>query len=159
MNAEQLVKFAARRVEKIFRQRGEIIWMYHFIKDDGQHGVFVPPPFLDGKDAIVAATKALFEAEHVVAYVYLNEAWTLQEEAGASEVDALMAKYGSLEHVPGRREVVVILAEDANGVVGGYMEINRPAGRKPYLGKLEVERPDAIEGRMVGLLPRRGAMK
>jgi hypothetical protein len=157
VTAERLVKFAARRAETIFKRKGQVLWMYHYVCEDGNHGLFVPPAWCTSKDQIVAAAKALFEKERVIAYVFINEVWTLEKpERTREQVDALLKQYGSLEHVPGRVENVLLMGEDAKGMVYGKMVINRPEGREPYLSKLEIQHPDSMEGRMIGLLPQRG---
>jgi hypothetical protein len=47
--------------------------------------------------------------------------------------------------------------EDHAGELLGKRRIERPAKGKPYLGPLEVEEYKTSEGRMVGMLPQRGA--
>jgi hypothetical protein len=161
MNAEQLVKYAARKVEKLWKRQGEIHAMYHYVTRSGEHRVFVAPPFVkaDDKNLVVAMAKSIFELEDAVAYVFVVEAWIHREEGlnRGKQVDELLDKFGgTLANVPGRREQIILMGEDENGMVYGRMEINRPAGRESYLSLLKMDRPDDMEGRMVGLLPVRG---
>ncbi len=156
MNAKKLIQSAERKVRKIFDQRGEILPMYHYVREDGAHLVFAPLPFAS-KDQWVALARAVFEADRAIAYVFINEAWMVI----SPDVDGDYDKYGSLEHVPGRKEVALLNAEDDHGILQGHMEIVRPKGQKPYLRKLEFIDADGstFEGRMVGLLPSKGKLQ
>jgi hypothetical protein len=152
MNAEQLVKYAARKVEKLWKRQGEIHAMYHYVRSNGTHGVIAAPVTADAdKDVIVAFARAVFKTEDVVAYVFVTEIWE------AIVLDGEKKPEGSLEHVAGRTEHVMLMGEDDKGMVYGKMEINRPKGREPYLSLLKFDRPGDMEGRMVGLLPQRGS--
>lgn len=157
VTAEHLIRIAARKIEPLFNKRGEISPMYHYVNGEGAHVVFVPPPWCTTKNQAVAFAKTIFAAEHAVAYVFISEAWVLMRPQAGESIDAVLDRHGgSLENVPGRVEQVMLMAEDADGMTYGIMPIHRPEGRRPYLGKLKINRPDGMEGRMVGLLPQQG---
>ncbi len=160
MTAEELIKFSSRHVRKIFDKNGQVLPMYHYIRGDGEHAVFAPPAFCRSKDMMVEFAKKVFEAERAIAYVFVNEAWTLEQRKSQEDITRIYERYGSLEHVPGRREVIMFTAEDAQHQRLAQIEIHRPAGRQPYLGELEMS-PDGgeLEGRMVGILPRTGTQQ
>lgn len=157
-NAEQLVRYAARKVETLFKRQKQIHAMYHYVRSDGSQGAMVVPLLPEvSKDAVVAFAKAVFETENVVAYVFISEVWQWRNDGTGLTREQLAQQYGdSLENVPGRTEHVLLMGEDETGMVYGNMEIHRPLGREPYLGALKIDRPDDMEGRMVGLLPVRG---
>ncbi len=98
--AEHLIKTAARKVEAIFAKTGNVAAMYHYVRESGEHVVFMVPPFLKDKNQVVAFAKTIFEAERAVAYVFIDEAWMLDTKRTKQEIDAAYDKYGSLEHVP-----------------------------------------------------------
>lgn len=156
INAEQLVRIAARQAERLFKKQRQIHPLYHYVKADGSQQVFVPPPWCKTKDAMVALAKSVFETDEAVAYVFLNEIWQWHTETSRKEAEAALDRVGgTLANMPGRTEHVMMMGEDGQGMVFGTMQIHRPAGRQPYLGELKIDRPPAMEGRMVGLLPRR----
>jgi hypothetical protein len=160
-NAEQLVRFAARQAEKLFRRLGEVHAMYHYVRADGTQSLLLPPPWESGrdKDTAVAFARTVFAQENVVAYVFITEIWELSR-ADMSRDEArkrIDEEYGgTLENAPDRTEHVMMMGEDETGMVYGKMQIHRPEGRKPYLDALKIDRPPDMEGRMVGLLPLRG---
>jgi hypothetical protein len=47
--------------------------------------------------------------------------------------------HGSLEHYPGRIELLMFTAEDGHQKLCGMQRIERPERGKPYLSKLEIE--------------------
>jgi hypothetical protein len=107
----------------------------------------MPGPFY--KEAIFEQVRHFFRERNVTRYVYLNEAWTVEGEKGSA------APVGSLANHPERREVVGITAEDQNETLMVTREIVRPADGTPFLRPLgEITRPDTVEGRQFGLLPR-----
>lgn len=154
-DAEQLVRFAARQAEKLFKRQGVIHPLYHYVRADGEQGVFAPPPWCKSKDQMVALAKSVFKAEEAIAYVFLNEIWQLRLRAG---VDVAIERFGgTLENAPGRTEHIMMAGEDERGMVMGTMQIHRPGNGSAFLGKLKIDRPADMEGRMVGLLPARGS--
>lgn len=164
ITAEDMLKIAEPLIRKQFKLKGEVHPMYRFVNGAGEHCFFVPPAFGSSadKDLTAALARALFEIEGAQAYVFAVEAWTLASPTSADEIDRIYEQHKSLEHAPDRREVVMLAAEDGNVMLQAWMEIHRPKGRKPYLGELEVYGRDPqfeIEGRFVGLLPRKGPMQ
>ncbi len=153
--AKQLMDFAEKAARTFFDQVGELRPLYHFIDSDGKHAIFTVPPYLD-KNEYVELAKYILARENAAAYVFINEAWTV--EARGDDADRVLREYkGSLEYAPGRREVVLLSAEDERGMIHGQLEIIRPKDRKPYLGPLQIYDYGAVEGRMVGLLPVKGS--
>lgn len=162
MTAEKLIEFASRQIRKQFDKVGRVFPMYHYVRADGQQALFTPPPFYKTKEQMVAHARSLFKEDNAVAFVFITEAWTLDQATSREDIEVTYQLYGSLENVPGRKEIVLLSAEDQNGMLQGQMEIIRPKNQKPYLGALEVfgrEPGSGIEGRMVGLLPQRGTMQ
>lgn len=158
MNAEELVRFAAKQAEKIFKRSGRVVWMYHYLTEDGRHGLLSPRPPCS-KDQIAELARMTFKAERAVAYVLMNEIWTVIGITDAEREEQVKVYGGSLENVPGREEAIMLMGEDANGMVLGRMTINRPQGHEPYLSPLVIEPVGQIEGRLVGLLPQRGTVQ
>jgi hypothetical protein len=79
VTAEGLITFAAREMRKQFDKHGQVNPMWHYITDNGEQGIFEPPSLLHNKDEWVAFAKSVFETERAVAYVFMIEAWTLQQ--------------------------------------------------------------------------------
>lgn len=148
----EFIEFVSAQTERIFHQTGCVLPMYHAIKRDGHH-IVCPMPDAN-KDTAVAIVRALFELQDVVRYVFIDEAWTVC--AKSEEADALrnMAERGIASH-PDRVEIILFNAEDENeGLTMGMRDIIRGKG-KAKLGPLKLERPNNMEGRMAGMLPRR----
>lgn len=153
MSMNEFIAFVSTQTEKIFRQTGRVLPMYHAIKRDGHH-IVGPMPDAN-KDTAVAIVRALFELQDVVRYVFIDEAWTVC--AKSEEADALrnMTENQGLASHPDRIEILMFHAEDENeGVTMGMRDIIRGKG-KTKLGPLKLERPNNMEGRMAGMLPRR----
>jgi hypothetical protein len=151
-NLRELIVIADDACQKIFRKRKEVLPMYHAIRADGSNFVFPAPP--GSKDISVALTRALFENERVIAYVFVDEAWTLHSAIDAPKLKRVM-KHGIAEH-PDRIEIIMFAAEDASGMMMAYRKIIRPAHGEAKLGdRIEFYEDVVMEGRMVGLLPRR----
>jgi len=146
---DQLIDMAEKGVRQIWQHTHAILPIYHFVTEDGTHKIFSPSPI--DKDAMVAAVKQLFIEEKAVAYVFISEAWSFRPPKDTKPEDLP----ASLERVPGRREIVMLLAENSHGLKSGEMEITRPDGTDAVLGDIEYIPSDGVrsEGRMIGLLP------
>jgi hypothetical protein len=132
LKLDKYLRRMSRKAEEIFDDNGGIhhpVWFANS-KNGQQH--IIQTPFPDGsephKDAI-AETMRQFLAEHdAVRYTMVCEAWG-----------------------PRPKEIVAVYVADRTASLLGTREIIRPEGRKPYLGKLEVEDGPAT-GRFVNLL-------
>ncbi len=157
---KKLIEAASTAIERIFHHQGRVNPMYHCERADGID--FLMPATGNSKDEWVMNAKIAFLTQNVVRYVFIVEAWTLwSADVGAEKAkegyEKLQQEGGSLEHVPGRREVVMLQAEDDNCMVIATRAIIRPKKGKARLGPLEYS-PEfgSHEGRMVGLLPPKG---
>lgn len=159
ITAAKLIETADFASRRVFDKAERIMPMYHYVTADGSHKIFVPPAFLPDKDHVVAFAKSVFEGDGAVAYAFISEAWALAPPQGTTreEIDLMVA--AGIKNHPDRVEVVTIFAEDENGAVSAQIPIHRPPNQKPYLGKLDVWPGGATEGRMVGLLPRKGTVQ
>lgn len=107
--------------------------------------------------------RALFAREGATQCAFVNEAWTVDVTTRAEHDRTMrwLAEHGSLADYPGRIEVVMFCAEDAEGgAVQARRRIVRPAGGKPRLGPLHVMDVRGVEtsGPFVGMLPRRATV-
>jgi hypothetical protein len=154
----ELIEFASPLVEKIFRAKGEVTPMWHAIQADGTH-FFLPAP-RTAKDTAATLVRALFELKNVVRCLFISEAWTIESRtpSEAAELEAIFRCGGGLSEHPMRVEMVMMQAEDADaGTLMGSRVIIRPAKGRAYLGPLKIDAMGRSEGRLVGMLPRRGA--
>ena len=147
-----LVEFSSEQAEKIFRQTGQLLPMYHAILPDGHHQV-IPAPDTD-KDVAVALIKAAFELMNVDTYIFMSEAWMLIAPNETPDL-AKIARRG-LEHHPDRREIIMFQAENRRGERQSASRfILRPEHGKARLAPLKMDDMSKFgksEGRMVGLL-------
>jgi hypothetical protein len=158
----EMIEHASAWAEKRFAKTGEIAPIWHAIKADGQDLVLPAPPGLS-KDLATVLARAVFEVENVERCVLINEAWTARgigEEATQRVQAWLDTHNGSIHDYPDRVEVVMFVGEDASeGMITAHREIKRPKNGKPRLGPLQfLEGFSSVQGRIVGMLPRRGAV-
>jgi hypothetical protein len=100
--------------------------------------------------------RSLLHVLGAIRYVFINEAWVVELKADElAEVERLN-RDGVNTH-PRRVEIVMFSGEDQGGELLGRRRIERPFNGKPYLGPLELEEFSSSEGRLVGMLPQRGA--
>jgi hypothetical protein len=92
----------------------------------------------------------------VVRYVFIDEAWQLETTITDRDKIDRIHRRGIRNH-PDRREILMYQAEDETGSVTAHRVITRPPNRKPQLGPLEFFRSQQSEGRLVGMLPVKGA--
>lgn len=156
------IEIASKHVEKIFAEQGELIPMWDVFTADGKRGI-IGTPFSGeaSKEAITYALRQMFEEFGVVRYVFVTEAWTLRQ--GLSEAETRKALKASLENHPDRREIIQLTGEDTeSGQILAFREIIRNADGSATLGPLEWMLQGAgvwLEGRMIGLLPRKGSVQ
>jgi hypothetical protein len=161
---EAMIRRLSRVTEDIFNEQGEVdtCWLVD-IPGEGQKliasPIVVPPGVSPGevKTHIACAIRELFEKLSVTRYAHAAECWVGPEDAG--DTQEWIAEHGSLANYPGRREAIIINAEDGDQILMAMRTIIRPAHGKPYLTKLEIERPDSLQGRFSGLLPARPMMQ
>jgi len=147
-----LIEFASTQAEKIFRLQGVLYPLYHAITTSGETQILNA---MDGdKDLSVAMTKAWFAINDVDRYVFIDEAWIVDDRDGKLGLDVEKAnRYGISNH-PDRREIVMFSAENRKGEKRTARRfILRPEHGKASLSPLVIDPPfDHSEGRMVGLL-------
>jgi hypothetical protein len=143
MTPHELIELASRLTDKLFDIKGEMRALY-VVETDESLNLMPPPPHLD-MDAGLRLIKSMMKEIGATAYVYVNEAWTVDGSKGDLKVRAS-------EH-PNRKEQVVFIAETSDKTLLGHRDIIRADGRKPTLGPLIIETKfDGHSGRMVGLL-------
>jgi hypothetical protein len=151
---KSLVEFASANVEKIFRRTRVLLPMYHAITTDGETMILQPPP--GNKDISVAMVKAWMQIQRVDRYVFMDEAWMVDDSRGQFGLDvAKMQREGGASNHPERREIVMFSAENRRGeMLTAKRFILRPEVGKPTLSRLEIDDMTGVtsEGRMVGLL-------
>jgi hypothetical protein len=107
--------------------------------------------------------RAYFELFNVIRYVFIDEAWRLDTtDLPPCERDAALdfcREHGARAHLR-RVEIVLFAVEDEMGMLQGYRVIKLRLHCKPRLGPLILD-PNGghYEGRMIGLLPPKGAMQ
>lgn len=157
-DARMLIEATSKAAEDIFAEDQQVTPFWQGFTASGDHKVFKPPPGLD-KAMCVILVRALFELYDVVCCVFCDEAWVAAAtEDDIKALDAWLDAGNSLETYADRKEVVVFMAEDGNGQLTGHRPIDR-SGRKPKLGPLVINdlTGATTEGRLTGMLPRRGA--
>lgn len=143
---KELIEFASKAAEKIFRIFGVIVPLYHTVKPTGEI-MIIQPPGLGSKDLDIAWVKAVLALENIERYVFIDEAWVLN----GPDLDNIN---GDLSNHPDRREVVIFAAENRQGEILTAMRfILRPEHGKAILSPLKInDVTDTFSGRMVGLL-------
>jgi hypothetical protein len=156
----RMIKFASGICEAMFDRIGEVAPIWHMVTSDGREMIEPQPPV--DKDIANMLMRALFELANVVRYVYFGEAWiAILIDKTDEERDKLLQQIdrNGVASLPDadRVEVVMLQAEDFEaGQILAHRRIIRGKG-KPRLGPLEIAPWGHSEGRMVGMLPRRGA--
>jgi hypothetical protein len=151
---KSLIEFASKNTDKIFRRQGVIYPMYHAIKTSGETVILTPQ--MDDKDIGVAMVKAWFALNDIDRYVFIDEAWILDDRRGQlGGIDIEKARREGLRNHPDRREVVMFSAENRRGQMQTAARfILRPEIGRPTLSPLKIDDMTDVEstGRMVGLL-------
>jgi hypothetical protein len=153
----KLILFASNFSEQALARQGEVHAMYHAVTSGGEH--FFEMPTGD-KNTAVAMVRALFELKDVIRYVFFAEAWTVMKPVGHDELKQIVQR-GVSQH-PERVEIVMLQGEDRDaGLLSAHRRIIRPPGKRAHLGPLEWHDLTGLqsEGRLVGLLPVRGAQQ
>lgn len=152
-----MIEAASATAGKLFAEDQCMAPMWCTITAGHEIEIFIPPPGFD-KDTAISLMRTLFKVLDIVSCVFMDEAWTTEaSEDGIKKLDAWLATGKSLESYPGRKEVVVFMAEDDSGrTMTGHRLIDR-SGDKPSLGPLVINDMTGatIEGRLTGMLSRR----
>ena len=113
-----------------------------------------PPP--GDKDLSIALIKAWFELNEIDRYVYIDEAWIVDDRRNQLGLDLDEVRRTGVRNHPDRREIVMFSAENRRGEqLTAKRFILRPEIGKPTLSPLDIDKPyEHSEGRMVGLLKR-----
>lgn len=150
----EFIASASESIEAVFDHSGEIEPVWHCVKADGTE-FLVRPPCVD-KDLAVTLLRSAFRMMEVRRCLFISEAWTAQGDR--SEVERWIANGRSLSEHPDREEIVMFSGEDECMSLSAHRRILRPANGKASLGPLRFLDDITIsEGRLVGMLPRRGA--
>jgi len=147
-----LIEFASKNVVKIFKRTGVIYPMYHAIDTHGEHKILTPQS--EDKDVGVAMVKVWFALNDIEKYVFVDEAYILDNRRGQSGLDMEKIQREGIRNHPDRREIVMLSAENRRGkMLTARHFILRPEVGKPTLSPLVIDEVfDHSEGRMVGLL-------
>ena len=157
MTLKELIEIASKSVADCHRARGTVPPPHIVaVTPTGISFFFVPElggPATD--DLLAHIRKGLAEID-AIACVLVVEAWSVSDDVS----DAYRASGArSMEHFPGREEIVSYFAEDDTGMEQAVQRITRLPGLPGFmLGALEHRgKPTESRGRMIGLLPQRGA--
>jgi hypothetical protein len=157
---EQIISDAQAGAEKVFRDIGHIERVLFALKADGVL-LAGPAPSAPDKDAEYQMMRSFFAEEDVVAYVLIAEGWMLESKDPKVRSEAM--RLGRIRDHPLAREVVHFHGEDDIGHYHAMRDIIRPSKGKAKLGPLYYGAHPGEgwrgEGRMFGLLPRRGALQ
>jgi hypothetical protein len=144
--------------ETFFKRRGRVSPVWIAIDANGRAHLI--QPISDDKDLSATFTRARFRYLGIKRYVFIDEAWMLNESSGMGEADLKAAMKEGISNHPRRIEVVFFSGEDEDaGIITAHRRIERPAGKRPYLGALVVDNMTRSEGRMVGMLPQKGVLQ
>jgi hypothetical protein len=150
-----LIEHASAAIEPIFKNTGQIMPMWHCVKGDGSQFAFQHPPCAD-RDMNAALVRTLLEIVDAQCCLFISEAWTAKLDADEADKFLAQGGKGASDH-PRRVEIVMFSGEDENGQLLARRHILRPAIGKATLGPLTFDDYNISEGRLVGMLPRRGA--
>lgn len=166
---------AHEKLRELIVSADEVIdlqWQKHFeidpvwvMMNSKGEGSILPEPRLSNKAILALAMQQIFQKLDIVLYIHICEAWVIvrppetaesYEEAEAA-AEEMLHKYGSLEHAPGRKEMITFSGEDEWGSMLARREIIRPENGDPTLGPLIIDEADVAGGQLMGLLPQRGS--
>lgn len=141
---KNLMEQISASTERIFAQEQVATPVWIII--DGRETLHVVPAPPFDKDISVRLMKMMMIHIQAIRVVFVDEAWTLHTTHKINEEEIQRIKDEGLSDHPDRIEVVVLMGEDEKeGSMMAHRRIIREEG-KAATG----------EGRMVGLLPRKG---
>ena len=150
--AERMMRFASEH----FDHAGEVSPMWHAVDTDGNCTIVATPWGTNAeKDMIAQGLRVMFKERNITHYGLMTEAWM----ATAKSMDDI--PYGSLEHVKGRKEIIMVTVENAaHESITLHREIIRPKDGEPYLKPIEVldKQGTGFEGRFSKLLERNAGL-
>jgi hypothetical protein len=149
-----MIEAASRWTDEQFAAKGKILPVWHVIADSGRCLILPSPP--GDKDTSATIMRSLLHVLGATRYMFIAEAWAVELKADELDEVERLDRDGASTH-PRRLEVVMFSGEDQSGELLGRRRIERPRNGKPYLGPLELEAMSVSEGRLVGMLPQRGA--
>jgi hypothetical protein len=153
---DKLVRLLSAACDGFMQHFARVTPMYHIVCRPGFH--LILDSISGDKDESVAKVRLLLKVTDAVAYAFCDEAWIAEYQP--DEVKGDMMPDVPPQDRPNREEIVLIQAEsEREGELTGRRKIIRDKNGKPTLGPLEIERYDESRGRMVGMLPRRGAVQ
>jgi hypothetical protein len=145
---EAMLRRASKNAEKMFNKFGgiEMHWLVD-TPDESQGLVITPIRRETDEDEFAAAVREQFEAKNVTRFVLVSTAWAIPDEYDDG--------HGSIEQMPGRIEVLLLMASDGRERLSAMREIVRPAGGKPYLTSLKIDRKTEfrVQIRFANMLP------
>lgn len=151
-----LIEMVSPSLDGLFEKQGAIFRMYHALAGDKIYIMPAPP---GDKDQSTAAVREIFARLGVTRFVVVDEAWIADLKAQTPEEVEQFKRHGVASH-PNRQEIVLLQAEDENGMAMAHRDIIRPARGKATLGPLrfisDEHKGGHWEGRMIGMLPQRG---
>jgi hypothetical protein len=154
IDLKSMIEFASVQAEKLFRKDGVLYPLYHAITATGDILILNPPP--GDKDMSVALVKAWMEIERIDRYVFIDEAWIVDDRRNQLGLDLDEVRRTGVRNHPDRREIVMFSAENRRGEqLTAKRFILRPEIGNAKLAPLDIDKPyEHSEGRMVGLLKR-----
>ena len=154
IDLKSMIEFASVQAEKLFRKDGVLYPLYHAITATGDTVILNPPP--GDKDLSIALIKAWFELNEIDRYVYIDEAWIVDDRRNQLGLDLDEVRRTGVRNHPDRREIVMFSAENRRGEqLTAKRFILRPEIGNAKLAPLDIDKPyEHSEGRMVGLLKR-----
>jgi hypothetical protein len=157
---DAFIRAMAKAAKVNFDRHGTVEPMFVYVDAAGDHIVLSLAKVWndDDKEPAFAFARNAAQQAGATRCAFICEAWSLDSnDVGKPAVLKSLRNHGGLADVPGRREHIVIIAEDQTEPGRrGDMEVVRPVGRKPYLLALRIEQYLASVGRAVGFLPARG---
>jgi len=151
MDLKTFFDTAAERAAVIFKERGELVPMWHAIDRNGEHLLILTPwQGQEEKEEMVYGLRHLFRAKGVTRYAFMCEAWG----AFTGNMEAV-APYlgGNLKNYPDRREILTINAEDNTGkTMQGWYFILRPEHAPATLSPLQMTHATEHKGLLQGML-------
>jgi hypothetical protein len=151
---EAMIRRVSREAVKLFDERGSVpmLWLVETATGEQAHLITsVEESTPEYKRAFAEEMRELFQEKQVARYARAMECWTAADEGS----NKWLLEHGTLADYPQpRSETVLLDADDGRRYLNASREIIRPAGGRPYLGKLSEIAPGILAGRFSDLLNR-----
>src|SRR4051812_16823546 len=105
---QAMIDYASTFVEQVMAEQGQVVGMYHIVRDDGPDMIINAGDLGDTKDEAAFAIRAILKQTNATRYLYMTEAWVM--DTTPAELERI-GKEG-VERQPGRAEAVVLIAGD-----------------------------------------------